>query len=428
MKKKIPSIHQPIQKPDGSMEYVWYLYLQWLAEGGATTVTVNVDSTETGQPGSDAEVTNVGDETNVRLKFKIPRGQTGATGPIGPRGPQGEQGIQGERGVQGPTGATGPQGDTGPYFTPAVDANGNISWTNNGGLPNPQSQNIKGPQGEQGIQGVQGPQGETGPQGPQGDTGPQGATGATGPTGPQGPQGSAATIAVGTTTTLPAGSQATVTNVGTSSAAVFNFGIPKGADGGGSVDIDNLTITENASNEIQAVAVIDQNTGIAKTWTGTHAEYDAIATKDPETEYIITDDIGGPATVIAELAEGLNNKADLNLSNTASNIDFVVESQEPTAANSYIWYRKYKSGWVEQGQRSLNIGNQSYGLYTLPVPMANTTYWAAAGPAQIASTEMYNAASTVAALAGTTTQVRLGQYNTANATMRIWWEVRGMAA
>ena len=109
-------------------------------------------------------------------------------------------------------------------------------------------------------------------------------------------------------------------------------------------------------------------------------------------------------------------------------IDAVVAFQKPTAANNYTWYRKYASGWVEQGQRSLNIANKSYNLYTLPVPMANTDYWAAAGPAQISSTEMYNAASTVAALAVTTTQVRLGQFNTANATMRIWWEVKGMAA
>jgi hypothetical protein len=108
--------------------------------------------------------------------------------------------------------------------------------------------------------------------------------------------------------------------------------------------------------------------------------------------------------------------------------DYVVETQFPTLANNYTWYRKYKSGWVEQGQRSLNIANQSHNLYTLPVPMADTDYWAAAGPAQISSSEMYNAASTVAALAGTTTQVRLGQFNTANSTMRIWWEVRGMAA
>lgn len=47
----------------------------------------------------------------------------------------------------------------------------------------------------------------------------------------KGDPGESATVAVGTVTTLPAGSDATVTNVGTSEAAVFNFGIPQGADG-----------------------------------------------------------------------------------------------------------------------------------------------------------------------------------------------------
>ena len=32
-KKVIPSIHVPIQKPDGSMEWAWYLYLQYLTSG-----------------------------------------------------------------------------------------------------------------------------------------------------------------------------------------------------------------------------------------------------------------------------------------------------------------------------------------------------------------------------------------------------------
>lgn len=49
--------------------------------------------------------------------------------------------------------------------------------------------------------------------------------------GTPGAQGDAATIAVGTTTTLAPGSSATVANVGTSSAAVFNFGIPAGQTG-----------------------------------------------------------------------------------------------------------------------------------------------------------------------------------------------------
>lgn len=51
----------------------------------------------------------------------------------------------------GPTGwadaASGIKGDNGTTFTPSVDNDGNISWTNNGGLPNPPTKNIKGSDG-----------------------------------------------------------------------------------------------------------------------------------------------------------------------------------------------------------------------------------------------------------------------------------------
>jgi hypothetical protein len=49
--------------------------------------------------------------------------------------------------------------------------------------------------------------------------------------GPVGPAGAAATITIGTVTTLGPGESATVTNSGTTSAAVFNFGIPQGDTG-----------------------------------------------------------------------------------------------------------------------------------------------------------------------------------------------------
>jgi hypothetical protein len=49
--------------------------------------------------------------------------------------------------------------------------------------------------------------------------------------GPQGTAGNAATVAVGTTTTGNAGTNASVTNSGTTSAAVFNFTIPRGDTG-----------------------------------------------------------------------------------------------------------------------------------------------------------------------------------------------------
>ena len=57
---------------------------------------------------------------------------------------------------------------------------------------------------------------------------PSGLTGAAGATGATGSPGTAATIAAGTTTTGAPGSSATVTNSGTTSAAVFDFAIPRG--------------------------------------------------------------------------------------------------------------------------------------------------------------------------------------------------------
>lgn len=61
--------------------------------------------------------------------------------------------------------------------------------------------------------------------------GPQGDPGEPGPQGEPGAPGAAATITVGTTTTGEAGTEASVTNSGTTSAAVLNFTIPKGAKG-----------------------------------------------------------------------------------------------------------------------------------------------------------------------------------------------------
>lgn len=52
-----------------------------------------------------------------------------------------------------------------------------------------------------------------------------------GPQGPQGVPGAAATVTVGTTQTGDAGTDATVTNAGTTSAAVLNFVVPRGEKG-----------------------------------------------------------------------------------------------------------------------------------------------------------------------------------------------------
>lgn len=72
---------------------------------------------------------------------------------------------------------------------------------------------------------------EKGPAGPAGANGAAGAPGRDGTNGSNGTNGTAASITVGSVATGAAGSNASVTNVGTSSAARFNFTIPKGADG-----------------------------------------------------------------------------------------------------------------------------------------------------------------------------------------------------
>ena len=77
----------------------------------------------------------------------------------------------------------------GVTFTPSVSDAGEISWTNDGNLPNPATKSVKGPKGDTGPQGPKGDTGATGatgPQGPKGDTGPQGPQGEQGPAGQDG--------------------------------------------------------------------------------------------------------------------------------------------------------------------------------------------------------------------------------------------------
>lgn len=196
-----------------------------------------------------------------------PKGDTGEAGPRGEVGPQGPQGDPGPTGPRGPEGPQGPQGETGKGLTvldyydslealqaavqsPAAgDAYGvgaaepydiyiyspSQGWVNNGPLQGAKGdtgpEGPKGDPGEQGPKGDAGPQGPQGPQGEQGIQGPQGDPGADGARGPQGPAGTAATIQVGTVTASAPGSTPTVTNSGTTSAAVLDFVLPRGETG-----------------------------------------------------------------------------------------------------------------------------------------------------------------------------------------------------
>lgn len=58
---------------------------------------------------------------------------------------------------------------------------------------------------------------------------------------------------------------------------------------------------------------------------------------------------------------------------TAATADYVVESQTPTAENNFTWYRKYRSGWVEQGQGNQQMSGSTIRI-DLPIIMSDSSY------------------------------------------------------
>lgn len=136
-------------------------------------------------------------------------------------------------------------------FVPHIDSAGTLTWTNKAGLDNPSPITIKGIKGDPGEKGDKGDRGEQGAQGIQGPRGIQGEQGERGVQGAQGPAGNAATITIGNVTTSAPGTSASVTNRGTSSAAVFDFVLPKGKDGAdGGITVDE-ELSSTSTNPVQ---------------------------------------------------------------------------------------------------------------------------------------------------------------------------------
>ena len=74
-------------------------------------------------------------------------------------------------------GESGEGGENGATFTPSVSTDGTLSWTNDKGLDNPPSVNIKGADGEKGDKGDKGEKGENGKDGANGTNGTNGTNG-----------------------------------------------------------------------------------------------------------------------------------------------------------------------------------------------------------------------------------------------------------
>ena len=82
---------------------------------------------------------------------------------------------------------------------------------------------------------------------------------------------------------------------------------------------------------------------------GFRSQYADIADKE-STETLLSRiaAIGQQITDLGDITQIRNNITTLN-NRTNNLLDYVIESQSPSAINNYTWYRKYKSGWIDQG-------------------------------------------------------------------------------
>lgn len=99
----------------------------------------------------------------------------------------------------------------------------------------------------------------------------------------------------------------------------------------------------------------------------------------------IDEAFGNINSAVAEFTNDLANKADTNLSNVSSNIDYIVAS---TVNSDGSWYRKYKSGWLEQGGIGLIVNEDATKTVTLVEPFKDTNYivnWLAQNGSELTS-------------------------------------------
>lgn len=177
-------------------------------------------------------------------------------------------------------------------------------------------------------------------------------------------------------------------------------------------------ISNNKVNEIELV--LYNNGGIPVTITinptGTNvlenitdASDSFVVTLDPDAYiYIVASGYTG-STGIWHVAYNTNTSSTQPA--PVTNYDYVIETQIPTADNNYTWYRKYKSGWVEQG----GFGK---GVITLPIEVAHTECFCSA--TRRSSTGDFK----VGIQLDSTTQVRVSLESGTAA----YWEVKGPSA
>lgn len=182
-------------------------------------------------------------------------------------------------------------------FVPSVSSAGVLSWTNKAGLTNPTSVNIKGAKGD---------------------------------------TGAAASIKIGSVTTGAAGSNASVTNSGTASNVVLNFTLPRGKDGGVTVDTELSATSVNPIQNKVVKTAIDTVTASIPTKISTLENDADYLTQYQSLEYekYVADVISGAAhqPVLSVMQYTATGAFTLNLSRISSKL----AAKEATVFTTYI--------------------------------------------------------------------------------------------
>lgn len=110
-----------------------------------------------------------------------------------------------------------------------------------------------------------------------------------------------------------------------------------------------------------------------------HAQYSDITDKE-STDILLAKitAISDAITTVSQQITDLGNISTIHDSISTLNTrimglqDYVIESQIPSEENNYTWYRKYKSGWVEQGGHTTS--NENGAVCNFPITMSDAHY------------------------------------------------------
>ena len=240
-------------------------------------------------------------------------------------------------------------------FIPSVSSSGVLSWTNKAGLDNPASVNIKGAKGDKGDAGAQGIQGAKGDKGDKGEQGLQGIA------------GTAATIRIGSVYTGEPGTNASVSNSGTSTNAILDFTIPRGnpgSGGGSTVDVD-AALSDSSLNPVQNKVIKEALDGkLGKTETAAAATHDGAGN-------VIVDTYAKKADVSGVVKSVNDTKPD-----ASGNVTIAVSGGGVSTSESNTWS-------AQQNFHDLMLNREKYTTYvingTSDTPITSTVVYAVTG-------------------------------------------------